>query len=203
SQQVQYIAGGATQNSIRVAQWMLSEAGLTGFMGAIGSDDFGGKLAACAKEDGVEAHYYVDDSTPTGTCAVLVNSGDRSLVANLAAANNFTPAHLDTERAKAMVDSAKFFYIASFFLTVSVDAILNIAKPAAESGKVLAMNLSAPFLVQFFGEQMSAALPYCDYVFGNESEAAAFGEKQGWGTDVATVALKLAGETGGGGGRCR
>ncbi|CAM9250336.1 unnamed protein product [Hapterophycus canaliculatus] len=192
SYEVQYIAGGATQNSIRVAQWMLPEAGLTGFMGSIGSDDFGGKLAACAKEDGVDAHYYIDDATPTGTCAVLVNSGDRSLVANLAAANNFTPEHLDTERAKAMVDSAKFFYIASFFLTVSVDAILKVAKPAAESGKVLAMNLSAPFLVQFFGDQMSAALPYCDYVFGNESEAAAFGEKQGWGTDVATVALKLA-----------
>lgn len=84
----------------------------------------------------MDAHYYVDDSTPTGTCAVLVNSGDRSLVANLAAANNFTPEHLDTEKAKAMVDSAKFFYIASFFLTVSVDAILKIAKPAAESGKV-------------------------------------------------------------------
>lgn len=61
--------------------------------------------------------------------------------------------------------------------------------------QVLAMNLSAPFLVQFFGDQMAAVLPYCDYVFGNESEAAAFGEKQGWGTDVATVALKLAGET--------
>lgn len=42
--QVQYIAGGATQNSIRVAQWMLPEPGLTGFMGSIGSDDFGGKL---------------------------------------------------------------------------------------------------------------------------------------------------------------
>ena len=55
------------------------------------------------------------------------------------------------------------------------------------------MNLSAPFLVQFFGDQMASVLPYCDYVFGNESEAAAFGEKQGWGTDVATVALKLAG----------
>lgn len=56
------------------------------------------------------------------------------------------------------------------------------------------MNLSAPFLVQFFGDQMASVLPYCDYVFGNESEAAAFGEKQGWGTDVATVALKLSGE---------
>lgn len=41
---------------------------------------------------------------------------------------------------------------------------------------------------------MATALAYCDYVFGNESEAAAFGEKQGWGTDVSTVALKLAGE---------
>lgn len=61
-------------------------------------------------------------------------------------------------------------------------------------GQVVAMNLSAPFLVQFFGEQMATALAYCDYVFGNESEAAAFGEKQGWGTDVSTVALKLAGE---------
>lgn len=56
------------------------------------------------------------------------------------------------------------------------------------------MNLSAPFLVQFFGEQMSAALAYCDYVFGNESEAAAFGEKQGWGSDVSAIALKLAGK---------
>lgn len=38
----QYIAGGATQNSIRVAQWMLnsaSMAGSTAFMGCIGKDD--------------------------------------------------------------------------------------------------------------------------------------------------------------------
>lgn len=84
----------------------------------------------------MDAHYYVDENTPTGTCAVLVNSGDRSLVANLAAANKFVPAHLDTDKAKAMLESAGFYYIASFFLTVSVDAILQIAKPAAESGKV-------------------------------------------------------------------
>lgn len=41
---------------------------------------------------------------------------------------------------------------------------------------------------------MATALAYCDYVFGNESEAAAFGEKHGWGTDISTVALKLAGK---------
>lgn len=56
------------------------------------------------------------------------------------------------------------------------------------------MNLSAPFLVQFFAEQMSAALAYCDYVFGNESEAAALGEKNEWGTDISAIALKLSGK---------
>lgn len=56
------------------------------------------------------------------------------------------------------------------------------------------MHLSTPFLVQRYGDQMSSVLPYCDYVFATESAAGAFGEKCGWGTDVATVALKLAGE---------
>jgi len=35
---------------------------------------------------------------------------------------------------------------------------------------------------------MMAAIPYTDIMFGNETEAAAFGEKMGWGTDVATIA---------------
>ncbi|CAN0226198.1 unnamed protein product [Discosporangium mesarthrocarpum] len=190
---VQFIAGGATQNSIRVAQWMLGTPGMTGYMGAIGmGDEFGQKLKTCATEDGVEVHYYEDETTPTGTCAVLVNGGDRSLVANLSAANKFTDAHLATPKAVEMVASARFYYIAGFFLTVSVDSIVKVATHAVEEGKVLAMNLSAPFLVQFFGDQMATALPYCDYVFGNESEAEAFGEKHGWGKDLPTIALKLA-----------
>jgi adenosine kinase len=41
---VQYIAGGATQNSIRVAQWMIGEAGKTAYMGCIGKDEFGTQL---------------------------------------------------------------------------------------------------------------------------------------------------------------
>ena len=34
-------------------------------------------------------------------------------------------------------------------------------------------------------------MPYVDFLFGNETEAAAYGEKAGWGTDVATVALNI------------
>jgi hypothetical protein len=192
---VEYIAGGATQNSIRVAQWMLQMPGASSYMGCIGDDEFGRKMSETASKDGVQVRptagdhtinsllppqqqetvatalctispvacnavfaaasllqgvrhsllhscwhqavhmfamttslnviplspllssllvlllvsmlyclgppalpcppplpqvrYMVDPATPTGTCAVCIVGGERSLVANLAAANNF------------------------------------------------------------------------------------------------------------------
>jgi adenosine kinase len=187
---VQYIAGGATQNSIRVAQWML-KPGSTGYMGAIGNDEFGQTLEKCAEKDGVRAHYMKNPETPTGTCAVLVNGGERSLIANLSAANTFKVSHLDTPQAIEMVERAKLFYMAGFFLTVSVESILRVGKHAAENNKILCLNLSAPFICQFFGEQLASAMPFADFVFCNETEAATYGEVMGWGKDLPTIALKL------------
>ena len=37
----------------------------------------------------MQVSYHVDESTPTGTCATCIMGGERSLVANLAAANNY------------------------------------------------------------------------------------------------------------------
>jgi len=119
--------------------------------------------------------YQKNPSVPTGTCAVLVNGGERSLVANLAAANTFSAAHLETPKAKELISKAKVYYISGFFLTVSVEAILKIAKESVDNHKTFCMNLSAPFLIQFFGDQMTAVMPYADFVFGNESEAEAYG----------------------------
>jgi adenosine kinase len=174
---------------------MLTAAGKTNqtaFMGCVGKDDFGGRLTECAKADGVLTHYMVDESTPTGTCAVLVNGGERSLVANLAAANNFKKSHLESDTAKQIYESAEIYYIAGFFLTVSVESLTTIADHAVEKNKTFCLNLSAPFIIDFFGDQVATALPYADYLFCNESEAEAYGKKQGWGDDLKEVALKLA-----------
>ncbi len=46
---------------------------------------------------------YSSASVPTGACAVLVHNAERSLVANLAAANTFSVSHLDTSEAKEMI----------------------------------------------------------------------------------------------------
>ena len=198
---VQYIAGGATQNSMRVAQWMLhgkdrhnnnNNKNRVAFMGCIGHDAYGKQLEDCATADGVLVHYMKDPTTPTGTCAALIVGGERALVANLAAANNFRPSHLATPEAQAMVQAAQFYYCAGFFLTVSVESLVQVAEQAVAHNKTFLLNFSAPFIVDFFGEQLATALEYADFVFSNESEAAAYAKKHNLGEDLSAVALAVA-----------
>ena len=155
-------------------------------------DSYGETLERCALEDGVRVVYQKNADVPTGTCAVLVNGGERSLVANLAAANTFSHAHLDTPDAKDALSLAKIVYISGFFLTVSLESILTVAKRCVSDGKIFSMNLSAPFIIQFFGDQLAACMPYADFIFANESEAATYGEVHGYGSDLNTIALKIA-----------
>lgn len=203
---VEYIAGGATQNTIRVAQWALP-AGSTAYAGCIGKDDaFGEQMKTAMKNDGVEPLYMEDASTPTGSCGVLVTDGERSLVANLQAANNYKIDHAKTPEITKAIEDASFYYSAGFFLTVSPDTMMLVAEHAAANNKVYMMNLSAPFLIDFFGEPMAKVIEYADFVFANESEAEAYGKKAGWctdGSDLASVALKLSALPKKNGSRCR
>jgi adenosine kinase len=176
---VEYIAGGATQNSIRVAQWMSQHPNGTAYIGAVGKDRFADELRKSAESDGVRVLYYDETNKPTGTCAVLLVDKERSLIANLSAANSFAVEHLHTEPVKKTLDNAKVFYSAGFFLTVSPPSLMHIAKHAAEHNKILCGNLSAPFICEFFYDPLVAAIPYFDFLFGNESEAQAFGKRHG------------------------
>lgn len=179
---VEYIAGGATQNSIRVAQWFSQEEGYTTFFGAVGKDAFADQLKKSAENDGVRVLYDVHEEIATGTCAVLVKDTERSLVANLAAANTFRESHLDIEEVKTVWQNAKMIYVAGFFLTVSPPSIMKVAKHCADQGKHFVMNLAAPFIPQFFTEPLTAALEYCSIIIGNESEAVSYAEAIGLGT---------------------
>lgn len=193
---VEYIAGGATQNSIRVAQWVSGVPGTTAFIGCIGTDTFGEQLETAAKGDGVDVRYLKQSKVETGTCAVLVKGGERSLCANLAAANCYDKAHFDTPEIQALVASAKIVYSAGFVLTTPAGppTLMALGEELNKTGKTFCMNLSAPFIMQVppFKAALDAALTHVDFLFGNESEAATYGEAMGWGTDVATVALKIA-----------
>uniref|UniRef100_A0AAA9RVK2 Adenosine kinase n=2 Tax=Bos TaxID=9903 RepID=A0AAA9RVK2_BOVIN len=111
---VEYHAGGSTQNSIKVAQWMIQQPHKAAtFFGCIGIDKFGEILKKKAAEAHVDAHYYEQNEQPTGTCAACITGGNRSLVANLAAANCYKKEkHLDMEKNWMLVDKARVYYIA-------------------------------------------------------------------------------------------
>jgi len=164
----------------------------TAYVGCIGEDAFGEQLEKAARGDGVDVKYMKQSKAPTGTCAVLVKGAERALCANLAAANCYDKSHFDSEPIQAAVDAAQVFYIAGFFLTVSPPTIMAIGEHVAAANKTLCMNLSAPFIPQFFKDPLAAAIPYCDFVFGNESEAEVFGNENFGTADIKTVALKLA-----------
>jgi adenosine kinase len=158
----EFTAGGATQNSIRVAQWMLQTPNATSFFGAVGADAFANTMTVCSKKDGVNVQYMSNPEVPTGTCAVVITDKNRSLVANLSAANTYKLGHLLAREQWAVVEKASIYYISGFFLTVSPESMEAIGKHALEHNKTLICNLSAPFLIEvpIFFERLKSVLPY-------------------------------------------
>eukprot|EP00746_Dinoflagellata_sp_MGD_P010718 gnl/MRDRNA2_/MRDRNA2_122252_c0_seq1.p1 gnl/MRDRNA2_/MRDRNA2_122252_c0~~gnl/MRDRNA2_/MRDRNA2_122252_c0_seq1.p1 ORF type:complete len:478 (-),score=117.95 gnl/MRDRNA2_/MRDRNA2_122252_c0_seq1:103-1536(-) len=193
-EKTEYIAGGATQNSIRVCQWLLGKKGATSYMGCVGSDSYAEKMKTCAEKDGVNVSYMVDSGTPTGTCAVCIVDKERSLVANLSAANNYKVDHLKEADNMAILEKAKVVYSAGFFITVCPDAIALASKHCNDNGKTYCMNLSAPFIMEVppFKECLMKTMKYIDVLFGNETEAQTFAKTEGWTeTDIPSIAIKL------------
>ncbi|KAG1669505.1 hypothetical protein FOA52_015672 [Chlamydomonas sp. UWO 241] len=189
---VEYIAGGAGQNATRILQWLSGAPKTAAYMGCIGNDAFGRKMTETASQDGVDVCYQVDPATPTGTCGVCIVDKDRSLVAYLAAANNFKDEHL--MKNFNYVERARVIYVTGFFITVSPASIKAVATHCAAHDKIFAMNLSAPFIMQVppFKACLMESMPYVDFLFGNETEAATFAECEGWDTkDVAEIALRV------------
>jgi adenosine kinase len=178
---------------------MSGESNFAGYIGSIGDDAFGNQLKESAERDGVTTYYHVTREVPTGTCAVLVHEAERSLVANISASEKYDKAaHFDTPEIQHIIKGAKIFYSASFFLTHTggFSTMKAMGTHAAEShGKqIYTMNLSAPFLCQFFKTQMLEILPFADFVFGNESEAQAFASSNGFpeNIEIAEIALRIA-----------
>jgi len=189
---IQYIAGGSGQNTMRAAQWLLGDhPNSTVFIGCIGKDENGERLKSVATSEGVQVLYQEDPTAPTGICAVLITGKHRSMVARLAAANNYKKEHFDSEVVQQIVQKAKVYYGTGYFLTVSSETLVSLGQLAAKTNKPFLTSLSAPFVVEFFWERLASILPYADVVFGNEAEFEALGKMLNYGNDLKEIGLKL------------
>ena len=195
-----YSAGGATQNAMRTAQWMLGgnkvESRVT-YMGCVGDDDNMHKMKeSVEKKSGVKAVYQIDPTHPTGTCGVLVSGHGkyRSLVANLGAANHFKKSHLESNKT-TVLDNASLIYSSGFFITAAADSLDYLCEYIASSPKnpIFAFNLAAPFIceVEPFRVVLMRTITHVDYLFGNDSEGKALAKALGW-TDIADNVPEIA-----------
>lgn len=190
---VKFVAGGAAQNSARGAAYVLGP-GQVGYFGSVGEDQYSAKLLNENDAAGVISMYQFQKKIGTGKCAALITGHNRSLVTDLGAANHFTPEHLDKHW--SVVENAELFYVGGFHLTVSPEAIVKLGKHAQKTGKPFALNLSAPFIPQFFKAALEEALPYTTYVIGNESEAASYAEAFGLpDRDLVAIAQHIVGDS--------
>ncbi|KAL8672600.1 MAG: hypothetical protein Q9168_002943 [Polycauliona sp. 1 TL-2023] len=190
------IAGGAAQNTARGAQYILPANSVL-YIGCVGKDEYAEKLRSACSAAGLRVEYRVDETQPTGRCGVVITGANRSLCTHLAAANEYKLDHLQSPKIWELVKQAKYYYVGGFHLTVCVPAVMALANEAAENPeKTFFMNLSAPFIPQFFSKQLEETSPYWDYLIGNETEAAAWAEAQGGdvkGKSVQEIAKAIAG----------
>jgi adenosine kinase len=188
-----YSAGGATQNAMRTAQWILGgkeSVSRVAYMGCVGKDDNMAKMKWSVEDVfGVRAVYQIDETHPTGTCGVLISSHgkNRSLVANLGAANHFQKRHLEANRAE-ILNKARIIYSSGFFITAATESLDYLAEyVATEATKpIFCFNLAAPFIceVEPFRIVLMRTITYVDYLFGNDAEADALAKALGW-NDIA------------------
>ncbi|EIW87306.1 Ribokinase-like protein [Coniophora puteana RWD-64-598 SS2] len=190
---VTYVAGGASQNAARGAAYVLPPNSVV-YTGCVGDDDLADQLRAANKREGLTEAYLVKKGEKTGACAVVITGHHRSLVTTLRAAEKFEKSHLSSPEVAPLVDGAKVYYVEGFFLTHGTESVLELSKKASAASKVFVLNLSAPFIPQFFHAQLQSVLPYVDFIIANESEAEAYAAATGLPdpTDLAAVAKALA-----------
>lgn len=195
-------SGGSAQNVMRVAAGILRRQNVNCkvlFSGCISNDEFGQVMHKKATEDGVETCYLVDNSVPTGTCAVCLSDQgkNRSLCAFLGASQKFSDQHLRDNWEK-LVANTDIIYISGFLISVTPPTLHLLGEHVAKSNdnkKRFCLNLSAPYVSAVFGQELKKVMKYVDILFGNDDEALAYAKLQNWNTtDIQEIASKICGE---------
>ncbi|KRZ90086.1 Adenosine kinase 2 [Trichinella sp. T8] len=155
----------------KILCWMIGKPHSVTYFGCIGGDHFGHVLRVKAEEVGMNAVYQIRPKEKTGTCATCIVGQSRSLCAHLAAANLFSVDYLELQENWKLIEKARYFYVAGFFMSSCLPAIYKIAEHADNASKYFMMNLSATFICSTMKEHFVRLFPYIDVLFGNEKEA--------------------------------
>lgn len=170
-------AGGSSQNSMRILQWLCDETiekKYTIFCGGLGNDSRKPVLQNLVRSAGVDARYAVHPTLPTGHCIALTNESSRSLVANIGAAGVYTLD--DLKKSNISLDTIKIIYIEGFFITHSFPVAKELVKQAEERDIIIAFNLNGTYIFNDHHVAICEMVGYANIVFGNAREMEALAQ---------------------------
>jgi sugar/nucleoside kinase (ribokinase family) len=161
-------AGGSAANT---AAGIASLGGRPAFVGAVGRDEAGSWYAGDLGSVGVECTVQaVSSGLPTGVCHVLVTpAGERSMATSLGASSSVDPSAVEA----AGVDRADVLYVEGYLLDAeAVRAVERAIEIARDSGTLIALSLSDPFVVSRHRDRIAELVfgGTVDLLFGNEEE---------------------------------
>nr|2XTB_A Chain A, Adenosine Kinase [Trypanosoma brucei rhodesiense]3OTX_A Chain A, Adenosine kinase, putative [Trypanosoma brucei]3OTX_B Chain B, Adenosine kinase, putative [Trypanosoma brucei] len=194
---VRYVPGGSGLNVARVAQWMQQayKGKFVTYVGCIADDRYGKVLKEAAEHEGIVMAVEHTTKAGSGACAVCITGKERTLVADLGAANHLSSEHMRSPAVVRAMDESRIFYFSGFTLTVDVNHVLQACRKAREVDGLFMINLSAPFIMQFFSAQLGEVLPYTDIIVANRHEAKEFANMMKWDTDcVEEIARRAVSE---------
>ncbi|KAJ8935430.1 hypothetical protein NQ314_012850 [Rhamnusium bicolor] len=164
-------AGGCSQNSLRVLQWLLKKQCNAIIFGSVGKDNEAVLLKQLVEGDGVHTRYIQQDDLPTGKTIAIVKGTYRSLVAYIGAAEKL-PLNdlLAVQDFHALVQESNFVYVEGFFLTNRIETARYILDFCNMHNKIIIFNISGEYVCNSYPEAVKYFVKNSDIVFGNRRE---------------------------------
>ncbi len=163
---IQLASGGSASNTLLA----LAKMGIdSGFIGKVGSDEYGSFYIREIKEAGVTPHFF-SEKAPSGTAMTLISpDGERTFGTYLGAAAELTATELQIE----LFNPYNYFYIEGY-LVQNYELIESAIKMAKHLGCTIALDLASYNIVDENRAFLSQLIKdYVDIVFANEEEAKA------------------------------
>ncbi|XP_037952085.1 adenosine kinase-like [Teleopsis dalmanni] len=174
--------GGSSLNTVRILKKLGTEAL---FFGAVGDDKYAEELRDRLQDYEIDARIETITETPTGQCVCLVYEDKTALYANIGASAGFSIDLLkraekdENKKFLRSIERKQILYIEGFFIPKREDVCEYIVRNYIRERRRLAINLSAPYIVQRNYEQLLYLARNAYFIFGNVKEFEAFMEKMG------------------------
>ncbi|KAF7456391.1 Cgd8-2370-like protein [Cryptosporidium felis] len=189
NEDVSFAAGGSLLNSLRVCKELSNKDGTDGqnknkdegisvfFSGGISDDSGGILLQELLTEAEIEYEFHITNkpNLETGKCVVFVTDIERTLLAGLGAAKEYSVTTFESERIQDALKSTSIFAASGFFIEVCFEAVLKAAQfiqSRREKECSFIFGLSAVYITENYIEEISQLFPMIDYLIGNQFEFA-------------------------------